>query len=188
MPPPAPPALVAEAVALARSLGSAEAAYERLRARGEDVSARGVRNWIAKAGKAPPEAATPQRLVKLPPRTPSPPFQPPPPDSDPGEGGPDSDRAELPASLRVDVAALGWDALAKLAEDVAAFRASARADNAPKLYATLVRLELDVHERIERLRPPPELDPELDPGNLAAADLLLRRIAGLVEGAEATQR
>lgn len=194
MPPPAAPALVAEAIALARTLGSAEAAYTRLRARGEPVSARGVRNWIAKEAGAPAaRAVTPQKLVKVvrpirPSPTPSklPPLGPVPvpPDSDGGDDAPGSDRPDLPDGLRVDVAALGWEALARLADDVKTFRAKARADDAPKLYAVLVRLELDVHERIERLRPPPEVDPELDPGNVAAADLLLRRLAGLVESAE----
>jgi hypothetical protein len=191
VPPPAPPELVSLAREYARRLGSAEAAYARLRTEGHDVSARGVRNRIAKgattkpgaAKGAPPPAPAPQLLVKVK-RAPaaSAPTAPPPEASKPTSRA----GSDLPDELRgIDVEALGWEALKLLASAARRFRDKAEADDAPKVFVELVRLEMDVHDRIERLRPPEPVDPETDPGNLAAGDLLMRRLDGLISSAEA---
>jgi hypothetical protein len=197
VPPPAPLELVSKARKLARSLGSAEAAYARLKADGHDVSARGVRNWIAKGATtkraspmaAPAPPAGPQTLVKVkrpPSAAPSAAQVPPPLIPAPDASRPASRAgSDLPDELRgIDVEALGWEALKLLAVAARRFRDKAEADDAPKVFVELVRLEMDVHDRIERLRPPEPVDPETDPGNLAAGDLLMRRLEGLISSAE----
>jgi hypothetical protein len=200
VPPPAPPELVSKARKLARSLGSAEAAYARLKAEGHDVSARGVRNWIAKGATAkraapkvanapdPAPATQPLVKVKRPLAASASAAQVPPCAVPTPEASKPKRRAgsELPDELRgIDVEALGWEALKLLAIAARRFRDKAEADDAPKVFVELVRLEMDVHDRIERLRPPEPVDPETDPGNLAAGELLMRRLDGLISAAEA---
>lgn len=61
---------------------------------------------------------------------------------------------------------------------------AANGDATASMFATLVKLEADLVARIAALTPPPAPDPAIDPANVAARDLLIAHIEGLLAGAE----
>ena len=85
-------------------------------------------------------------------------------------------------------AAEGGD-LAWLEEELGQLRGRVRSARSGtlKAYTDAVRSAVDLAARMQKMRPPPEVDPSEDPRNIAARAELRQRLARLIEGEEASR-
>lgn len=156
MPVPASPEFRRKALALADKIGP-DAAAEKLTQRGTPVTGRAIRKWAAaKEPKAPPPAPVPAEAQ---------------------EGLP-------PEFVGIDPDALDYAALDELSRDIVGYRRDAKAAGQVRTYIPLARLEMEVRVALHKVRPPAKVDPETDPANVEAAELLLTRLEALVAEAE----
>lgn len=65
-----------------------------------------------------------------------------------------------------------------------AYRRAAKDEDNIRAFAALARLEMEVRVAMNKVRPPARVDPDTDPANIEAAELLLERLGVLVSAAE----
>ncbi|MCC6559634.1 MAG: hypothetical protein IT372_42500 [Polyangiaceae bacterium] len=189
MPNPKPKAVRTKALDLHRKGFGLDAILERLERDGHKVGRSTVGGWLsaargraqdapgASAGQSPPPA--PQASGAPPPAAqgaapaPGPDVSP----DLPGE-------ARLAELAELDPRALDVQELEAIERDVRTYRERALLDDNPRVFALMVRLQIEVRGELARRRPEPEVDPEQDPANVAAREEVRARIAQLVAQAE----
>jgi transposase-like protein len=83
----------------------------------------------------------------------------------------------------VDVYALDFSVLEVLEAEVAKERTTAREGGDTRQYVQLARLQIDLRGAMAKLRPPPKVDAAVDPANLEAREIVLKRLAKMVVNA-----
>ena len=151
------------AIQLSRTM-TPYAVHQRLAAEGHKVGTTTVYRWI-KTGA--PSYVPPKTL-----------------DAPDEQGEPDDAEPDLPSELDLDLETLDFRACETLIKDVERYRIKARQDDAVRTYSTLARLELDIRERMHKLRPIKPPDPAKDPANIQARELLFRNLERMIVDAE----
>lgn len=168
----APAAVRARALELLRDGLSVRGVEDRLRMEGMRFGKSSIAELAKAAAKAPPKAAAVE------------------PSAVPSETPAASSAAAVEPSAAPPAFDPGMRDVAQLEATAELF--SARIQRAIKeadlrVLAGLVPLRLQISQTLARVRPPPKLDPEADPSNLAAREELLARVERLAAEAEATE-
>ena len=95
---------------------------------------------------------------------------------------PEPESESLPAELEgVDPMELDFAALAILDREVVAYRKEARRRSDVRSYRELAKLQLDVRVAMNKVRPPPKIDPEAAALAAEGKRILLARVDRLLE-------
>lgn len=154
MPAPLPDSVRTRACELGRTLGL-DAVVEALRAEGHKVARATVGGWL-KEGRRSAQSAR-QDAFTFP---------------------------ESSKKVFEDAPGADLEILNQLDQSLSTMLEAARKNEDARLFATLIGRRVELRKAMQAFRPPPKVDPDLDPTALEARAAVRRRITKMIENAE----